>query len=110
MTQLTIVDAYESFMLTASPYMHITDDQSDDDTITTLEQVLDCADDPLNPLINMLSNAIAKYETKDQALMAFVKGAQGLPADLALLRTLMAQHKLTRSLSENRASAEGKLV
>ncbi len=45
----------------------------------------------------MLSYAIEKYESQDEELMAFVAEAEELPIDLALLRTLMDQHKLTGS-------------
>ena len=45
----------------------------------------------------MLSHAIEKYESRDDELMAFVAEAEAIPADIALLRTLMRQHKLTGS-------------
>ncbi len=101
MSQPELLEAWQSFMITAQPYVNIDNEQTYNDTLETLEQVLKCADDseddPLNPLIDVLSNAIAKYEAKDEALMAFVKEAQAIPADLALLRTLMRQHQLTGS-------------
>ena len=101
MSQPELLEAWQSFMITAQPYVNIDNEQTYNDTLETLEQVLECADDseddPLNPLIDVLSNAIAKYEAKDEALMAFVKEAQAIPADLALLRTLMRQHQLTGS-------------
>lgn len=101
MSQPALLEAWQSFMITAQPYVNIDNEQTYNDTLETLEQVFECADDseddPLNPLIDVLSNAIAKYEAKDEALMAFVKEAQAIPADLALLRTLMRQHQLTGS-------------
>ena len=45
----------------------------------------------------MLSHAIEAYESQDQELLAFVAEAEGIPADIALLHTLMRQHKLTGS-------------
>ncbi|MGE4417136.1 MAG: type II toxin-antitoxin system HigA family antitoxin, partial [Marinobacterium sp.] len=46
---------------------------------------------------DMLSHAIERYESQDEELMAFIGEAETLPADIALLRTLMSQHHLTGS-------------
>lgn len=101
MTQLAIIDAYQEFLITAKPFVNIINEEGYNKTLDTLEQVLESAsdtlDDPLNPLIDILSHAIEQYEAKDEELMAFVSEAEGLPADLALVRTLMDQHKLTGS-------------
>jgi len=101
MAQLAIVDAYEAFMATAQPFVNITNDEDYSAALDALEQVLESAndtlDDPLNPLIDMLSHAIEQYEAQDDELMAFVAEAAGMPADIALLRTLMSQHQLTGS-------------
>ena len=62
-----------------------------------LESATDSLDDPLNPLIDMLSHAIEKYEARDDELTAFVSAAGDLPADLAVIRELMRQHHLAGS-------------
>lgn len=41
--------------------------------------------------------AIERYEAEDEQIQAFVEGADGIPKELALLRTLMSQYKLTGS-------------
>jgi HTH-type transcriptional regulator/antitoxin HigA len=97
MTQLPLIDAYQSFMTTARPFVNIDNEEDYLVTLNTLEHILESAsdtrDDPLNPLIDMLSHAIEEYEDKE--LMDFVSESNKLPADIALLRTLMRQHKLT---------------
>jgi len=101
MAQSALFNAYESFMTTAQPFVSITNEAEYAKTLKALEQVLESAgdalDDPMNPLIDMLSHAIERYEFRDTELAAFVAEAEGMPADIALLRTLMSQHKLTGS-------------
>ena len=101
MTQLALFNAYLSFMDTAQTFVNITNEADYSRALNALEQAFESADDtvddPMNPLINMLSQAIEKYELRDKELVAFVAEAEGLPADLSLLRTLMSQHKLTGS-------------
>ncbi len=101
MAQLALFNAYESFMTTAKPYVSIANEADYDEALKALDQALDSAsdtlDDPMNPLIDMLSHAIEKYESRDAELAAFVAEAERIPADIALLHTLMRQHKLTGS-------------
>jgi len=101
MAQLAILDPYQTFMATAQPLINIDTDEQYEVALETLEQVLesvsDTLDDPLNPLIEMLSQAIARYESRDEELVAFIAEADAVPADVALLRTLMKQHHLTGS-------------
>jgi HTH-type transcriptional regulator/antitoxin HigA len=105
MGQLAIVDAYQAFMETARPLIHIETEEQYKATLETLEQVLESAsdtlDDPMNPLIEMLSHAVEQYESQDEELVTFIEKAESQPADIALLRTLMSQHHLTgRDLPE----------
>ena len=51
----------------------------------------------MNPLIDMLSNAIEKYENNNKKISAFLLEAEELPVDIALLKTLINQYKLTGS-------------
>lgn len=101
MTQLALIDAYQSFMTTAQPFVNLANEKDYGAALDALEKVLESAsdtqDDPLNPLIDMLSHAIEKYESQDKDLMMFVSESERLPADIALLRTLMKQYKLTGS-------------
>jgi len=101
MRQSALFNAYLSFMDTAQPFVSIANKADYVQALNALEQALESADDtpddPMNSLIDMLSHAIEKYESQDEELMAFVAEAEGLPADISLLRTLMSQHKLTGS-------------
>ena len=101
MAQLALVDAYDEFMQTARHYVDIRTVADYEQARETLQNILESAqdteDEPLNPLIELISHAIEVYESKDDELMVFLKQAEAVPTDLALLRTLMYQHKLTGS-------------
>ncbi len=101
MTQLAPIDAHQPSLITAHPFVYLVNQADSSQALNVLEQVLESAgdtlDDPMNPLIDMLSHAIEKYESQDEELMAFVAEAEGIPADIALLRTLMSQYQLTGS-------------
>ena len=101
MTQLALIDEYQSFMSIAQPLVNITNETDYHAALEALEETLEAAsdsvDDPFNPLIDMLSHSIEKYESQDDELIAFVAEADRMPADIALIRTLMRQHELTGS-------------
>ncbi len=101
MAQLAIVDAYQTFMATAQPLIDIDTEEQYEAALKVLEQVLESAsdtlDEPLNPLIDMLSHAIERYELQNEELVSFIKEANSIPVDISLLRTLMSQHHLTGS-------------
>ena len=101
MTQLALVDAYETFMQTAQTYLNLSNEEDYNAALMALEEILDAAGDtptdPLNPLIEILSLAIETYEAQDGKLVVFLDEADVMPTDVALLRTLMRQHALTGS-------------
>ena len=101
MANSVIVEAYQNFMETALPWINIDTESQYKETLETLESVLESAgdtrDDPLNPLIDMLSQAIERYESRNESVAAFDEEAESLPVDVALLRTLMRQYRLTGS-------------
>lgn len=101
MAQLAIIDAYEEFMASAHTYVNIETESAYQEALDTLETILESADDsldePLNPLIDMLIDAIENYEMQDQELTAFVDESSSLPPDITLLKTLMRNHNLTGS-------------
>ena len=101
MAQLALIDAYQEFMEAAHGYVNIQNEDDYNEALVALEEILessnDSTNDPMNPLIDMLSQAISQYETRDEALMAFVSKADSLRPDLALIRELMRQHQLTGS-------------
>ncbi|MCU7846642.1 MAG: transcriptional regulator [Candidatus Thiodiazotropha sp. (ex Lucinoma kastoroae)] len=101
MSQLALIDAYQIFLDTARSLVIITNEEDHAKALDALEKILESAsdtwDDPLNPLIDMLSHSIDVYESQNDALSDFVNDAQGLPVDVALIRILMSQYKLTGS-------------
>jgi HTH-type transcriptional regulator/antitoxin HigA len=86
------------FSRTIAPFLSITDKSQYKDSLQAveyfLEQAGDTLDDPLNPIIDMLSQAIETYEKLDPALIAFEVEAEQLPTDVSVLRLLMVQHNL----------------
>ncbi len=101
MAQLALMDAYQEFMIVAHEYVNIQNEEDYNGTLAALEEILESAsdtlDDPLNPLIELLSHAIAQYEAQDDGLASLISTADSLPIDLTLIRALMQQHKLTGS-------------
>ena len=101
MAQLALVDAYETFMQAAHAYVNLSNEEDYNAALVALEEILEAAEDtakdPLNPLIEILSQAIGAYEGQDEKLVAFLDEADATPVDVALLRTLMRQHELTGS-------------
>lgn len=100
MTQ-DIMSAYKPFIDAVWPYIHIADEEAYSTALELLENLLESATDtedhPFNPLIDMLSNAIERYEESDDRLSEFIQDVESYPKDIALLRTLMEQHGLTGS-------------
>lgn len=98
MTAVAFKDACHSFAQAAAPYFHITDDEHYEEALELVEYLLeetqDDTDDPLNTIIEMLSQAIEAFEGKDKDLAAFEKRVLKQPADLSMLRLLMDQHGL----------------
>ena len=101
MGQAALIDAYDQFMETARRYVDLRSEDDYQQALVTLEELLESAEDtvdePLNPLIDLISNAIEVYEAQDDELMEFVASAEDVPVDVALLRTLKENHNLTNS-------------
>ncbi|HIE5388399.1 TPA: helix-turn-helix domain-containing protein [Enterobacter cancerogenus] len=57
--------------------------------------------DPDNPLIDLLTAKIDRYENASPEFVEFNARVASIPSGVALLRTLMDQHKLTQSDLEN---------
>lgn len=101
MAQANLISAYNEFMQTADAYINISCEESYHAALVQIEALLeeasDTTDDPLNPLIDLLSQGIENYESQDEGLMNFIAEAESTPSDIALLRSLMASHQLTGS-------------
>lgn len=98
MTAVAFKEACRRFAQAAAPYLPIKDDAHYGEALALTESLLeeadDSSDDPINAIIDLLGHAIETYENRNQELAAFEARAMGQPADLALLRLLMAQHRL----------------
>ena len=98
MTAVAFKNACHSFAQTAVPYLHIHDEKHYEEALeliqSFLEEAEDSFDDPLNGVIELLSNAIETYENKNKELADFEKRVMEQPSDTAILRLLMAQHNL----------------
>jgi len=57
----------------------------------------DKSSDPISPLIDMVSNAIERYENLDTELIQFINEANGIPRHIAILNVIIDQYKLTLS-------------
>lgn len=96
-----LLESYEFFINTAQPYMTIKNEAQYISTLNEVENALDALKDivnaPLGPLINMLSKAIEEYESESSELISFIQQASDIPADIAMIKTLKHNHKLTGS-------------
>lgn len=99
MTNSSLITAYKSFAKQAYAYIHITNELEYSAALEELENLLETAsdtlNDPLNPLIELISNAIEAYEIQDAELALFIEEASSEPIDIVLLKTLMKAHSLT---------------
>ena len=98
MTAAAFKEACRSFAHAAAPYLSIRDEDHYDEALALIESLLedaeDSPDDPLNAVIDLLGRAVEAYENQDGELAAFEQRTLEQPADLAVLRLLMAQHRL----------------
>lgn len=98
MSSAAFKEACHTFAEAAAPYFPITDEAHYEEALALVDSLLaeaeDSRDDPLNVVIDLLARAIETYECQDEALTSFERNAMEQPADLAMLRTLMAQHQL----------------
>ena len=98
MNAVVLKNACYDFAKTAAPYLHIKDADHYEETLTLIENLLeeaeDSLEDPINAVIDMLSHAIETYENSNKELVNLETRAMQQPADLAMLRLLMDQHKL----------------
>lgn len=65
------------------------------DALELLAELL--MDDPTNPLVDLLCVRIRAYEDNQPKLHALREEIEAIPTGIAILRTLMEQHKLTLS-------------
>ena len=96
---ITLIDAYQTFLSTSKPFIHIDSEDSYQSTLLELEKILDStgttSDYSLTPLVDMLATAIDEYESKDQELMQFISDALKEPKAIVLLKTLIDNYDIS---------------
>lgn len=97
--QEALTNSFLGFASHASNILHIKSEQDYKDALVTIEhlfkQAKDIPDDPLNDLIDILSRAIEKYESKQKDIILFDKEAKNINQEISTLRVLIDQHNLT---------------
>jgi len=100
-----LFESFDCFLKSAGSLLHIRSDRAYQKALVTLSDVMERADDrpddPYVPLIEMLSNAIERYENSLPAVQALEKRVDEMDAGVSTLRLLMSQYGLTGSDFEN---------
>ena len=85
------------FARVAAPYCNLVDEQHYKQALELMESLMedaeDCDDEPLNPVISMLADAIRKYEDKDPAFKDFDRAVESA-SGAGVVQLLMDQHGL----------------
>ncbi len=97
----TLLESFKDFSKTAGSLLNIHSEKVYQQALNTLSALLektsDTPDDPVNPLIDLLSNSIERYENTLPEVIAMDKQVQDMDAALSTFRLLMSQHDLTGS-------------
>lgn len=94
---LEVRQACVEFARVAAPYFYLEDEGHYEQALALMECLLDESedreDDPLNPVISVLSEAIEKYEAQDPQFDAFNREVER-SGGAGVVRLLMDQHRL----------------
>ena len=94
-----LTNSFLDFSAQASNILYIKSEQDYEDALEIIEHLFEQAeyssDDPLNFLIDILSESIEKYESKHEDIIAFDKEAGHTYQEISMLRVLMDQYNLT---------------
>jgi HTH-type transcriptional regulator/antitoxin HigA len=101
MTAIALKTLCHEFVEAAGPYLKINEKKRYIEAIELVEVLLEEADDsendPLNKIIDVLTQSIREYENRDQHIAALDQRVSTETAERAVLRVLMDQHHLTMS-------------
>lgn len=101
MAKSSIVKAYENFSLESGEVLNVNSEESYQRALEVLDEIFDSMNDELeshlNPLVDLLSASIEKYESQDDDLMNFIQESKNTPVDIVMIRTLMSSHHLKGS-------------
>ena len=94
-------NACYTFAKKTAPYLDIRDEKHYHECLELIESLMqdigDNANNPLNGIVDLLSQSIEKYENQDKSLVRFENAAMKKTNGLAALRLLIDQHQLTLS-------------
>jgi len=97
----TLLESFNGFSKVAGSLLSIHSEKVYQKALDTLSELLekatDTPDEALNPLIEMLSNSIERYENALPEVQAWDKHVNDMDAGASMLRLLISQHKLTYS-------------
>lgn len=98
MVALRVKEACHEFAEAASSFLHISDERDYEQALELIEELLveaeDSNEDPINAVINLLSQAIESYENQQEELVAFEHEALEGDRGVAIVRVLMDQYQL----------------
>lgn len=101
----TLLDGFNSFSKAAGSLLQIHNEKTYLKALDTLSDLFDLAsdhsDEPLNPLIDILSNSITQYEDSLPEIQAMDKRIDEMDASVSMLRLLISQYNLSGSDFEN---------
>lgn len=101
MTIAAALAIYDEFLKSFTPLLKVEDQKSYNKALTHVEQLMELSIGNDNgaycPLIGALANAIERYESLDPDLNSFIERSKAVPADIAMLTTLMNQNGLSDS-------------
>lgn len=92
-----IKDSFESFYDKAKSLMDIRTEQHYEEALLLIEEIMLNEEESSSSfaLVDLLAASVKKYENKQQDVIDFDKATKNIPQDIAVLRTLMEQYKLT---------------
>jgi HTH-type transcriptional regulator/antitoxin HigA len=101
MTISATLAIYDEFLKSFTPLLKVEDEYSHQKALAAVDYLWNLAsDDELDPyggLLLLLANAIERYESLDPDLNNFIERSKAIPADIAMLVTLMDQNDLSDS-------------
>lgn len=105
MTIAATLAIYDEFLKSFTPLLKVEDQNSHQKALAAVDHLWGLANedelDPYGSLLLLLANAIDRYESLDSDLNSFIERSKAIPADIAMLATLMNQNGLSeRDLPE----------
>jgi HTH-type transcriptional regulator/antitoxin HigA len=98
MSSLALETICNKFAHESANNLLINNEKDYEETLTAIEHLMEkvgeSANNPLNPIINMLCHAVEDYENNDTELSEYELNLSKQSDDISLLKVLMEQHNL----------------